>query len=90
MGGMSAFQSSLNSLVSAGSFTSRKVSVSDEKAFTAKAGSSAAAGSYDVQVEQLAKAAQLGSERIRIRQHPSGHRHAHHFGGRILFQHRGG
>src|SRR5436190_222558 len=62
MGGMSAFQSSLNSLVSAGSFTSRKVSVSDEKAFTAKAGSSAAAGSYDVQVGQLAKAAQLGSD----------------------------
>src|SRR5262245_25970430 len=62
MGGMSAFQSSLNSLVSAGSFTSRKVSVSDEKAFTAKAGPTAAAGSYDVQVEQLAKAAQLGSD----------------------------
>jgi flagellar hook-associated protein 2 len=62
MGGMSAFQSSLNSLVSAGSFTSRKVSVSDEKAFTAKAGPTAAAGSYDVQVEQLAKASQLGSE----------------------------
>ena len=62
MGGMSAFQSSLNSLVSAGSFTSRKVSVSDEKAFTAKAGPTAAAGSYDVQVEQLAKSSQLGSE----------------------------
>ena len=62
MGGMSAFQSSLNSLVSSSSFNSRKVSVSDEAAFTAKAGSSAAAGSYDVQVEQLAKAAQLGSD----------------------------
>jgi len=62
MGGMSAFQSSLNALVSAGSFTSRKVSVGDEKAFTAKATGSAAAGSYDVQVEQLAKAAQLGSD----------------------------
>src|SRR5688572_6335289 len=62
MGGMSAFQSSLNSLVSSGSFSSRKVSVSDEAAFTAKATSSAAAGSYDVQVEQLAKAAQLGSD----------------------------
>jgi flagellar hook-associated protein 2 len=62
MGGMSAFQSSLNSLVSSSSFTSRKVSVSDEAAFTAKAGSTAAAGSYDVQVEQLAKAAQLGSK----------------------------
>ena len=62
MGGMSAFQASLNSLVSSSSFNSRKVSVSDEAAFTAKAGSSAAAGSYDVQVEQLAKAAQLGSE----------------------------
>ena len=62
MGGMSAFQSSLNGLVSAGSFTSRKVSVSDEKAFTAKADSKAAAGSYDVQVKQLAKASQLGSD----------------------------
>lgn len=62
MGGMSAFQSSLNSLVSSNSFNSRKVSVSDEAAFTAKAGSSAAAGSYDVQIEQLAKAAQLGSD----------------------------
>jgi flagellar hook-associated protein 2 len=36
--------------------------VSDEKAFTAKATSSAAAGSYDVQVERLAKASQLGSD----------------------------
>ncbi len=62
MGGMSAFQASLNSLVTAGSFNSRKVSVSDEAAFTAKATSSAAAGTYDVQVERLAKAAQLGSE----------------------------
>jgi flagellar hook-associated protein 2 len=62
MGGMSALQSSLNSLVSSSSFNSRKVSVSDEAAFTAKAGSSAAAGSYDVQVQRLAKAAQLGSE----------------------------
>ena len=61
MGGMSAFQSSLNALVSSSSFNSRKVSVSDEAAFTAKATSSAAAGSYDVQVERLAKASQLGS-----------------------------
>ena len=62
MGGMSAFQASLNSLITAGSFNSRKVSVSDESAFTAKATGSAAAGTYDVQVEQLAKAAQLGSD----------------------------
>ena len=62
MGGMSAFQSSLNALVSSSSFTSRKVSVSDDKAFTAKASASAAAGSYDVQVQRLAKASQLGSE----------------------------
>ncbi|MES1263492.1 MAG: flagellar filament capping protein FliD [Peristeroidobacter soli] len=62
MGGMSAFQASLNSLVSSSSFNSRKVSVSDEAAFTAKATSAAAAGSYDVQVEQLAKASQLGSD----------------------------
>jgi flagellar hook-associated protein 2 len=72
MGGMSAFQSSLNSLVSAGSFTSRKVSVSDEKAFTAKAGPTAAAGSYDVQVEQLAKASQLGSEPFALASTPVG------------------
>src|SRR5262245_17469983 len=62
MGGMSAFQSSLNSLVSAGSFTSRSVTLSDDTAFTAKAASTAAAGSYDVQVEQIAKAGQLGSK----------------------------
>jgi flagellar hook-associated protein 2 len=62
MGGMSAFQASLNSLVTSSSFNSRKVTVGDDKAFTAKAGSSAAAGSYDVQVKQLAKASQLGSE----------------------------
>lgn len=61
MGAMSAFQASLNSLVSAGSFKSRSVTVGDEAAFTAKASASAAPGSYDVQVEQLAKAAQLGS-----------------------------
>ena len=34
MGAMSGFQASLNSLVSAGGFDSRKVSVSDEAAFT--------------------------------------------------------
>jgi len=62
MGGMSAFQASLNSLVTSSSFTSRNVTLSDDAAFTAKAASSAAAGSYDVQVEQLAKAAQLGSQ----------------------------
>ena len=49
MGAMSGFQASLNSLVSAGGFDSRKVSVSDEAAFTAKATSSAVAGTYDVQ-----------------------------------------
>jgi flagellar hook-associated protein 2 len=83
MGGMSAFQSSLNSLVSAGSFTSRKVSVSDEAAFTAKAGPSAAAGSYDVQVEQLAKASQLGSEPFALASTQVGTGTLHHFGGRI-------
>ena len=62
MGGMSGFQASLNSLVSAGSFTSRNVTLSDDAAFTAKAASSAAAGSYDVQVQQLATVSQLGSK----------------------------
>ena len=90
MGGMSAFQSSLNSLVSAGSFTSRKVSVSDEKAFTAKAGSSAAAGSYDVQVEQLAKASQLGSDAFALASTPVGTGTLTISVGDILFQHRGG
>ncbi len=90
MGGMSAFQSSLNSLVSSNSFNSRKVSVSDEAAFTAKAGSSAAAGSYDVQVDTACQGGTARFRRVRVRQHPSGHRHAHHFGGRLLFQHRCG
>ena len=62
MGGMSAFQASLNSQVSSNSFKSRNVTLSDDAAFTAKATSSAATGSYDVQVKQLAKAAQIGSD----------------------------
>jgi flagellar hook-associated protein 2 len=62
MGSMSSLQAGMNSLVSANSFSSRTVSVSDETAFTAKATSSATAGTYDVQVKQLAKSAQLGSD----------------------------
>lgn len=62
MGAMSGFQASLNSLVSSSSFKSRSVTLSDDAAFTAKATASAAAGTYDVQVQQLAKAAQLGSQ----------------------------
>ena len=62
MGAMSGFQASLNSLVSSNSFKSRNVSLSDDAAFTAKATAAAAAGSYDVQVQRLAKAAQLGSD----------------------------
>lgn len=62
MGSMSSLQSGMNALIGAGSFTSRNVSVSDDKAFTAKAASSAAPGTYDVQVKQLAKASQLGSD----------------------------
>lgn len=62
MGAMSSLQAGMNSLVSAGSFSSRTVSVSDDTAFTAKAASSAAAGTYDVQVKQLAKSSQLGSD----------------------------
>jgi flagellar hook-associated protein 2 len=61
MGSMSSLQATLNSLTSAGGFDSRSVSVSDDTAFTAKAGSSAVSGTYDVQVKQIAKAAQLGS-----------------------------
>jgi len=61
MGSMASVQSTLGSLTSAGSFDSRRVSVSDDTVFSAKATSSAASGTYDVQVKQLAKAAQLGS-----------------------------
>ena len=90
MGGMSAFQSSLNSLVSASSFTSRKVSVSDEAAFTAKAGLVGSGGLLRRAGGTACQGVTARFRRIRIRQHPRGHRHAHHFGGRLLFQHRGG
>lgn len=61
MGSMASVQATLDSLTSAGSFDSRSVSLSDDSAFSAKASSSAVSGLYDVQVKQLAKAAQLGS-----------------------------
>jgi len=58
---MSSFQSALTTLKAADAFALRKATVSDETAFTATASSTAASGSYDVEVKQLARAAQLGS-----------------------------
>jgi flagellar hook-associated protein 2 len=60
-GAMSAFQGSLANLKKPEDFGLRKVTLGDPDHFTATATSSAASGSYDVEVEQLAKVAQLGS-----------------------------
>jgi flagellar hook-associated protein 2 len=61
-GALSTFQSSLTSLKTMGTFNPRTASVSDDKYFTATASTSAAPGSYDIEVMALAKAHQLVSE----------------------------
>jgi flagellar hook-associated protein 2 len=60
-GAMSTFQSALTALKTAGSLDLRKAIVGDETAFGASVTSAAAAGSYDVEVTQLATASRLGS-----------------------------
>jgi flagellar hook-associated protein 2 len=60
-GAMSSFQSALSSMKDASAYVLRKVSVGDPTAFTATASSSAAPGNYDIDIVQLAKAAQLKS-----------------------------
>lgn len=60
-GGLSAFQSALTSLKDASSYIVRNVALSDTASLSASASSAAAQGGYDVEVIQLAKAAQLGS-----------------------------
>ena len=60
-GALSTFQSALQSLKSASAFSPRAASVSNEDAFTAKVDSTAAAGAYDIDVVDLAKAHQLAS-----------------------------
>jgi flagellar hook-associated protein 2 len=60
-GAMSTFQTALSALKAASTLIARKATTSDELHFSATASSSAAAGVYDVEVVQLAKAAQLAS-----------------------------
>ena len=60
-GAMSSFQSALSSMKDTSSYILRKATVGDATAFTATASSSAVAGSYDIDIVQLAKAAQLKS-----------------------------
>ena len=56
---LSTFQSALSSLDSISNFNTQVATTSNVSAFTATADSDAALGSYDVQITQLAKAAQL-------------------------------
>lgn len=58
---MSGFRTALGALEDPEDFSPRRVSIDDDQFFTATATSAAAAGRYDVEVLQLAQAAQLGS-----------------------------
>jgi flagellar hook-associated protein 2 len=60
-GAMGTFQSALSALKTVSSLTARKASVSSDTYFAASASGTAAAGAYNVEVVQLAKAAQLTS-----------------------------
>lgn len=61
-GALSAFQSVLSPLKTIDAFSARSATSSDDEVFTATATSSAAAGSYDVEVVTLATAQQLASD----------------------------
>lgn len=61
-GALGAFQNSLSSLKTTDIFNTRTAKSGDEKFFTVTADSTAVAGSYNVQVTQLAKAQQLSSD----------------------------
>lgn len=60
-GSMSTFQASLTALKSPDAFNLHKVKLSSDDFFSVAATASASAGNYEVEVQQLAKAAQLGS-----------------------------
>lgn len=60
-GALSDFQTALAQLKTVGAFGVRSATSSDDKIFTATATTAAAAGSYDIEVEQLADAHQLSS-----------------------------
>ena len=58
---LSTFQSSLSSLLNLTTFQARTATVSDAKILTVSAGTEAAAGSYNIEVSQLARAHSLAS-----------------------------
>ncbi len=60
-GSLSTFQAALSSLTDAQRFMARKVTLSQPGMLTATAGTRATAGSYDVEVSQLAKSHSLAS-----------------------------
>jgi flagellar hook-associated protein 2 len=60
-GALSTFQSALQTVKTVGAFSPRAATVSNEDVFTVKVDSNAAAGTYDVEVVELAKAHQLAS-----------------------------
>ncbi len=60
-GSLSTFQAALSSLTDAQRFMARKVTVSQAGILTATAGTGAVAGSYDVEVTQLARSHSLAS-----------------------------
>jgi flagellar hook-associated protein 2 len=63
-GSLSAFQSALGGLKDADKFLSRKTTLSADTHLAASATAAAAPGSYTVEVQQLATAAQLGSNAV--------------------------
>jgi len=60
-GSMASFQSALTSLKDSTALLTRSASLSDGTNLSASAGSNAVAGTYDVEIVQLAKAGQLNS-----------------------------
>ena len=60
-GAMAGLQSAANGVRGPDSFAARKVTVGDDKYFSASVDTDAVPGSYEVQVQQLATAARLGS-----------------------------
>jgi flagellar hook-associated protein 2 len=63
-GALADFQNALKQLKSVNDFGVRAAKSSDDKIFTAAATSAAAAGSYDIEVEQLAESHQLSSTKF--------------------------
>ncbi|RRQ20930.1 flagellar filament capping protein FliD [Thiohalobacter thiocyanaticus] len=61
-GAFSSFQTSLNSLTSVSGFQSKSASSSDKEVATVTSSNAAAAGSYDLEVFELAKAQRLVSD----------------------------